>query len=65
MAKSKLLLLVILVVMIYTPSIQAQTKASKAQLEEQAYGYLNSGDYANAYIAFDKLNATYPKEYEY
>lgn len=38
---------------------------NRNEMEEQAYMYYNAGDYANAYVLFDKLNAKYPKEYEY
>jgi len=38
---------------------------SRTELEDQAYGFLNSKDYANAYNAFDKLHARYPKEILY
>jgi hypothetical protein len=43
-------------------ALKAQTKN---ELEEEAYNYLNARDFANAYILFDKLNAKYPKEFDY
>lgn len=43
-------------------SLIAQTKTEQ---EDQAYMYFNSGDYATAYLMFDKLNAKYPKEEDY
>ncbi|MCW3077444.1 MAG: hypothetical protein JWO32_2053 [Bacteroidetes bacterium] len=38
---------------------------SRSELEEQAYAALNDKDFANAYTLFDKLNAKYPKEFDY
>lgn len=38
---------------------------SKADMEEEAYAALNDKDYATAYTLFDKLNAKYPKEFDY
>jgi hypothetical protein len=38
---------------------------SKSVLEDEAYDYLNNGDYIKAYESFDKLHARYPKELDY
>jgi outer membrane biosynthesis protein TonB len=38
---------------------------SKSVLEDQAYDHLNSKDFVNAYLDFDKLHARYPKEIDY
>jgi tetratricopeptide (TPR) repeat protein len=38
---------------------------SKSDMEEDAYNALNDRDYAKAYQLFDKLNAKYPKEFDY
>ncbi|MCU0360127.1 MAG: hypothetical protein MUF75_05310 [Bacteroidia bacterium] len=38
---------------------------SKSVLEDEAYDYLNNGDFIKAYESFDKLHARYPKELDY
>ncbi|HQQ93636.1 MAG TPA: hypothetical protein PLQ93_03710 [Bacteroidia bacterium] len=38
---------------------------SRSVLEDEAYDYLNNGDFIKAYDAFDKLHARYPKELDY
>lgn len=44
--------------------MNGQTKSQAAQ-EQEAYMYLNSQDYVNAYTMFDKLHAKYPNELDY
>lgn len=38
---------------------------SRSVLEDEAYDYLNNGDFIKAYESFDKLHARYPKELDY
>lgn len=38
---------------------------SKSALEDEAYDFLNNGEFTKAYEGFDKLNARYPKELDY
>lgn len=60
--KLKIYLLVPIIVALFSLKAGAQTRAL---LEEEAYGYLNTKNYAKAYEAFDKLYAKYPKEMLY
>jgi len=60
------LCLVILLAFVSAPLAKAQEKVkTKASEEIEAYTYLNSQDYAKAYVAFDKLHAKYPLEVDY
>jgi hypothetical protein len=62
MKKSTFLKVVFFLFLFSGLSGQAQTKS---ELEEDAYAALNDKDYATAYTLFDKLNAKYPKEFDY
>lgn len=60
----KTLLHALLFVLCFLGSQHLQAQ-SKADLEEDAYNALNDRDFAKAYDLFDKLNAKYPKEFDY
>lgn len=64
MVKSSYFQLVFALLFLGFSSSVGQT-LNRNEMEEQAYIFYNAGDYANAYTAFDKLNAMYPKEYDY
>ncbi|MBI2721291.1 MAG: PD40 domain-containing protein [Bacteroidetes bacterium] len=62
MKKSLIFPLVFLMNLCMSVSAFAQ---SKSEMEEQGYAALNDKDFATAYSIFDKLNAKYPKEFDY
>lgn len=63
MAKHRYLNLLILLLVVTVSPVWSQQ--SKTEMEDQAFMSFNSGDYANAYVLYDKLHAKYPKEEEY
>jgi hypothetical protein len=62
MKKRIFLVVVFALCNVVSGSLRAQ---SKSELEEHAYAAFNDKDYATAYTLFDKLNAKYPKEFDY
>ena len=62
MSKNVFFLSVLLFNFCIVKPLMAQTKN---ELEEKAYNALNDKDYTLAYELFDKLNAKYPKEFDY
>lgn len=62
MKKSLSVTLILLFCLFLNTSAQGQ---SKSEMEEQAYAALNDHDFATAYTLFDKLNAKYPKDFDY
>ncbi|MGZ3921696.1 MAG: hypothetical protein ACXVC7_15455, partial [Bacteroidia bacterium] len=60
----KTIFLKVIFLLFLCSTLSAQTQ-SRSEMEEQAYAALNDKDYATAYTLFDKLNAKYPKEFDY
>lgn len=62
MVKTNYFYLAALFLLLFTGHAGAQ---SKSVLEDEAYDFLNNGEFTKAYDAFDKLHARYPKELDY